>query len=90
MKGEYDGILQWPFFPTFTIKLFNLYGGEDITDEIASPPHVKEFEKPNEEFNVGSGFSQFAGLGQLESGGYIKDDTLYIKVKVSTFRLFRP
>ena len=79
MKGEFDNILQWPFTHKVTFKLLNQAGGRDIVDTFQPDPMSTSFRKPRSDMNIASGCPRFVSHTDLKSGGYIVDDTVFIK-----------
>lgn len=92
MKGKYDALLTWPFRQTISFILLNQNGGADITDTLRPDPTSISFLRPTEEMNIASGFPSFVLLTELmnPTNGYIKDDTIFIKIKVDTTGLVDP
>ena len=82
MRGEFDNILQWPFTHKVTFRLLNQAGGKDITDGFLPDPMSSSFKKPKTDMNVASGCPRFVSIGDVRSGGFIADDTIFIKAKV--------
>ena len=87
MHGEFDNILQWPFTHKVTFKLINQAGGRDIVDTFQ--PH---FVKPTSELDMNSvyGCPCFISHSELEQGGFIVDDTMFIKCGVDTSTIQHP
>ena len=90
MKGEFDNILQWPFTCKVTFKLLNQSGGRYITDVFQPDPLSSSFQKPTRDMNVASGCPRFISLQELMSGGFIVDDTVFIKAKVDIANMRHP
>ncbi len=82
MKGEFDGILQWPFTHKVTFKLINQTGGTDIIDTFKPDPMSSSFRKPKSDMNIASGCPRFVSHTELNSGGFRVDDTVFIKCTV--------
>ena len=82
MKSEYDSLLQWPFINKVTLTLINQTGGPDVTDTFKPDPKSSSFQRPKTEMNVASGCPRFVPLDDLHRNGFIKEDTIFIKVKV--------
>ena len=82
MRGEFDNILQWPFTYKVTFRLLNQSGGQDIVDSFLPDPASSSFKKPKTGMNVASGCPRFVSINDVKSGGYIVDDTIFIKVMV--------
>ncbi|XP_019860774.1 PREDICTED: TNF receptor-associated factor 3-like [Amphimedon queenslandica] len=90
MKGEFDNILQWPFTHKVTFKLINQCGARDIMDIFQPDPLSSSFQKPRSDMNVASGCPRFVSMNELMQGGFIVDDTIFIKVKVDTATMRDP
>ena len=90
MRGEFDNLLQWPFTHKVTFKLINQAGGRDIVDTFQPNPSSNSFQKPKSDMNVASGYSQFASHTELERGGFIVDDTIFIKCSIDTSTIHHP
>ena len=90
MRGEFDNILQWPFTHKVTFKLINQAGGRDIIDTFQPDPMSTSFRKPKSDMNIASGYPRFVSHTELERGGFIVDDTIFIKCFVDTSTIFHP
>ena len=90
MRGEFDNILQWPFTHKVTFKLINQAGGRDIVDTFQPDPMSTSFRKPKSDMNVASGCPRFVSHTELENGGFIVDDTVFIKCIVNTTSIRHP
>ena len=88
MRGEFDNILQWPFTHKVTFKLINQAGGRDIVDTFQPDPLSSSFRKPKSDMNIASGSPRFVSHTELERGGFVVDDTIFVKcsIDVSTIR----
>ena len=84
MKGEFDNILPWPFTHKGTFKLLNQGNGRDIVDTFQPDPMSTSFSKPNSDMNIASGCPRFVSHEDLKSGGFIVDDTIFIKCIVDS------
>ena len=82
MRGEFDNILQWPFTHKVTFRLLNQGAGQDVVDSFLPDPMSSSFKKPKTDMNVASGCPRFVSISDVKSGGFIADDTIFIKVKV--------
>ena len=82
MRGEFDNILQWPFTHKVTFRLLNQGAGQDVVDSFLPDPMSSSFKKPKTDMNVASGCPCFVSISDVKSGGFIADDTIFIKVKV--------
>ena len=94
MRGEFDNILQWPFTHKVTFKLINQLqaGGRDIVNTFQPDSMSISFRKPKSEMNIASGCNcpQFVSHTELENGGFIADDTIFIKCSVDTSTIRHP
>ncbi|XP_003391412.2 PREDICTED: TNF receptor-associated factor 2-like isoform X1 [Amphimedon queenslandica] len=84
MKGEYDALLPWPFTHKVTFKLMNQCSKRDVVKAFQPDPLSSSFQKPKSDMNVASGCPRFVSKNELMEGGFIVDDTIFIKVKVDT------
>ena len=82
MRGEFDTILQWPFTYKVTFCLLNHNGGKDIVDSFLPDPMSSSFKKPKTDMNVASGCPRFVSISDVKSGGFVADDSIFIKAKV--------
>ncbi len=90
MKGEFDNILKWPFTSKVTFKLINQTGGRDIIDTFQPDPMSSSFQKPKSDMNIASGCPRFASQTELKSGGFIVDDTVFIKCSIDCSSIKHP
>ena len=90
MRGEFDNILQWPFTHKVTFKLINQAGGRDIVDTFQPDPMSSSFRKPKSDMNIASGCPRFVSHTELERGGFIVDDTIFIKCSIDTSTIHHP
>ena len=90
MRGEFDNILQWPFTHKVTFKLINQSGGRDIVDTFQPDPMSSSFRKPKSDMNIASGCPRFVFRTELERGGFIVDDTIFIKCMIDTSTICHP
>ena len=90
MRGEFDNILQWPFTHKVTFKLINQSGGRDIVDTFQPDPMSSSFRKPKSDMNIASGCPRFVSHTELERGGFVVDDTIFIKCMIDTTTIRHP
>ena len=90
MKGEFDAILQWPFTHKVSFRLINQHHGRDIVDVFQPDPLSSSFQRPKTDMNVASGCPRFISLTELNQGGFIEDNTIFIKVKVDVSTIKHP
>ncbi|XP_066504382.1 TNF receptor-associated factor 5 [Hoplias malabaricus] len=88
MRGDFDSLLPWPFHQNITMTVLDQSSSRNhITLSFTPDPSSDSFRRPTSETNSALGFSRFVSHGELENSGnavYIRDDTLFIKVKVDT------
>ena len=86
MKSEYDDLLTWPFKHRVSLSLISLDNPLNpeaaITHKFAPNPDSSSFHQPKDTFNVASGFPEFAPLRVLNESKYVKNDTIYFRVKL--------
>ncbi|XP_040001095.1 TNF receptor-associated factor 5 isoform X2 [Xiphias gladius] len=88
MPGDFDALLPWPFRQTVSLSILDQSGaGNHRSLNFRPDPTSKSFQQPAADSvsNVASGFSCFVPLDKLETpqnAAYVKDDTLFVKVKV--------
>lgn len=81
-KGKFDDILKWPFGLRVQFSLLHQNGGDPLTDAFRPDPNSSSFKKPTRESNIASGCPMFASQQDVENGGYLKNDKIWIKVTV--------
>ena len=86
MKGEYDNTMEWPFTHKVTFKLQNQCGGRHIVDTFIPDPSSSSFCKPISDINSNPSFGcpRFVSHTELERGGFIVDDTIFIECTIDT------
>lgn len=87
LPGEYDNLLEWPFRLPVTFTLYDQAGEQDkrrnIVERFMPDPTRKQFKKPHPDMeSLGFGYPKFVSLETLKTKNYIKDDILYIGIKV--------
>lgn len=91
MRGEYDALLPWPFRQKVTLMLMDQGPSrKHLGDAFKPDPNSSSFKRPSAEMNIASGCPLFVSQSVLETGSYIKDDTIFIKVTVDTSDLPDP
>ena len=90
MRGEFDNILQWPFAHKVTFKLINQAGGRDIVESFRPDPMSSSFRKPKSDMNIASGCPRFVSHTELDRGGFVVDDTIFIKCMIDTSTICHP
>lgn len=87
MRGEYDGLLSWPFQQKITMKLLDQERISHVTETFRPDPNSSSFQRPRSDMNIASGCPTFCSHHLLRSRGYIRDDSIFIKVIVDTVGL---
>ncbi|XP_046900118.1 TNF receptor-associated factor 5 isoform X1 [Hypomesus transpacificus] len=90
MRSDFDPLLQWPFRQTVSLSVLDQSGANNhYTHNLRPDPACNSFQRPSSDVaaNVASGFPRFISHAQLEApktAVYIREDTLFVKVKVDT------
>ena len=84
MRGEYDALLSWPFQQKITMKLLDQERISHVTETFRPDPNSSSFQRPRSEMNIASGCPAFCSHSLLRSRGYVRDDTVFIKIIVDT------
>ncbi|XP_059399649.1 TNF receptor-associated factor 5-like [Carassius carassius] len=88
MRGDFDSLLPWPFRQNITLTLLDQSGSKNHMSNTFTPDTSSDsFHRPTSDANVATGFPRFISHGDLEAprnAVYVRDDTLFIKVKVDT------
>lgn len=82
MRGEYDALLPWPFEKMVTLSVLDQEGSRHITDTFHPDPASPSFQRPTSFMNIALGCPLFVSLSDLDGGGYVKDDVMYIRIVV--------
>ena len=82
MRGEYDGLLSWPFQQKITMKLLDQERVSHVTETFRPDPNSSSFQQPRSEMNIALGCPMFCSHNLLRSRGYVRDDTMFIKIIV--------
>ncbi len=85
MRGPYDALLQWPFRQKVTLTLINQSGKKHVTDSFRPDAQSTSFQRPmRKDMNIASGCPMFIRIEHLLSGGFIKEDSIFLRVMVDT------
>ena len=84
MRGEYDALLPWPFLQKVHLRLIDQDRIRDAYDAFRPEPHSSSFRRPTSDMNIASGCPTFISHMELRQGGYIRNDTMFIKITVDT------
>ena len=82
LKGPYDALQSWPFNKRITLMLLNQDGGSHHEESFKPDLSSSSFARPTKDANIASGSPFFYSLNGLESNGFLKDDALFIRIKV--------
>ena len=85
MRGEFDGILQFPFCFEVIFCLYDQSGeGNHIINVFTPDVRSNSFQRPRSDMNTACGIRVFLPLTKLqpENTPYIRDDTMFIKVMI--------
>ncbi|XP_065214318.1 TNF receptor-associated factor 4 isoform X1 [Planococcus citri] len=89
LPGEYDALLRWPFAHTVSFTLFDQ--GEkpyNIVESFVPDPSWENFQRPSKEpDSLGFGFPRFVSHETLKKRQFVRDDTLFIRVKVDPSKI---
>ena len=83
MKSEFDQLLTWPMRKRITFKLINLQNeANSVIESFVSNPRSASFQRPTNNMNVACGCPMFITIERFLSGGFIKDNCVYIKTTI--------
>ena len=82
MRGEYDALLPWPFVQKVHFRLIDQDRLRDAYDAFRPEPHSSSFKRPTSDMNVASGCPTFISHTELRHGGFIRNDTMFVKITV--------
>jgi len=91
LPGEYDTILRWPFRHTVSFTLLDQSelrkDACNIVESFIPDPNWKNFQRPSREPDqLGFGFPKFVPHQMLQTRNYIRDDSIFIKIRVDPCR----
>lgn len=92
LPGEYDALLRWPFAHSVSFTLFDQSTCPEkacnIVESFIPDPTWKNFQRPSKEpDSLGFGFPRFVSHEMLKKRHFMKDDTLFIRVKVDPSKI---
>lgn len=93
LPGEYDALLKWPFSHSVTFTLFEqclngngTQGG--VAESFVPDPSWQNFQRPSTEpDSLGFGFPRFISHELLTRRPFIRDDTVFLRVKVDASKI---
>jgi len=91
LPGEYDGILRWPFKHTVSFTLLDQSverkNAINIVESFLPDPSWPNFQRPSHQPDqLGFGFPKFVSHEMLGTRSYVKEDCLFIKIRVDPSR----
>lgn len=87
MRGEYDALLPWPFTQKVHFKLLDQDRIRHAYHAFRPNPQSSSFKRPTSDMNIASGCRTFLSLRELRQGGYVQEDTIFVKITVDTWSL---
>lgn len=92
LPGEYDALLRWPFAHSVSFTLFDQTTCPEkacnIVESFIPDPTWKNFQRPSKEpDSLGFGFPRFVSHEMLKKRHFVKDDTMFIRVKVDPSKI---
>ncbi|XP_049952373.1 TNF receptor-associated factor 4 isoform X1 [Schistocerca serialis cubense] len=92
LPGEYDALLRWPFSHSVSFTLFDQAPVPEkacnIVESFIPDPTWKNFQRPSKEpDSLGFGFPRFVSHEMLKKRHFVKDDTMFIRVKVDPSKI---
>ena len=87
MRGEYDALLPWPFTQKVHFRVIDQDRIRDAFDSFRPDPNSSSFKRPRSDMNVASGCPTFISQAELREGGYVRDDTMFVKIAVDMTNL---
>ena len=82
MRGEYDALLPWPFTQKVHFRLIDQERIRDTCDAFRPEPSSSSFKRPTSDMNIASGCPTFISQTELRQGGFIRNDTMFVKITV--------
>jgi len=91
LPGDYDSILKWPFRHTVSFTLLDQADMRkdacNIVESFIPDPTWKNFQRPSKEPDqLGFGFPKFVPHDMLNQRNYVRDDCMFIKIRVDPSR----
>ena len=91
LPGEYDCILKWPFKHTISFTLLDQTmdraAAVNVMESFIPDQNWPNFNRPsicNDPDQLGFGFPKFVTQDILTKRGYVKDETLFIKIRADS------
>ncbi|KAL1375222.1 hypothetical protein quinque_009475 [Culex quinquefasciatus] len=91
LPGEYDALLKWPFSHSVTFTLFEqgtLGGQGGVAESFVPDPSWENFQRPSSEPDaLGFGFPRFVSHELLNRRPFVREDTVFLRVKVDPSKI---
>lgn len=89
LPGEFDALLRWPFAHSVAFTLFDQSEKAcNIVESFVPDPTWENFQRPSKEpDSLGFGFPRFVSHETLKKRSFLRDDTLFIRVKVDPSKI---
>ncbi|XP_058796875.1 TNF receptor-associated factor 4 [Phymastichus coffea] len=92
LPGEYDALLRWPFSHSVSFTLLDQAPVADkacnIVESFIPDPTWKNFQRPSREpDSLGFGFPRFVSHEMIRKRHFLKDDTMFIRVKIDPSKI---
>ena len=83
MRGPYDGVLTWPFRRKVSMTLIDQVSSSHLIEAFRSDPSSSSFRRPTTDMNIASGCPMFMPQSALAGNNpYVRDDTMFLKIKI--------
>ena len=83
MKSEYDELLAWLMQERITVELVNLKNETDsVIETFVSNAKSSSSQRPTKNMNVACASPTFISIEQFLNGGFIKDNSTFIRATV--------
>jgi len=93
LPGEFDSILKWPFKHTISFSLMDQNpdraAAVNIVESFLPDPNWPNFvraSKTNDPDQLGFGFPKYVPHAMLSMRDYIRDDTMFIKIRADAYK----
>lgn len=91
LPGEYDALLKWPFAHSITFTLFEQgpNGGQGgVAESFVPDPSWENFQRPSKApDSLGFGFPRFISHENLSKRPFVKEDTMFLRIKVDPSKI---
>ncbi|XP_074632134.1 TNF receptor-associated factor 3-like [Acropora palmata] len=82
MRGEHDALLPWPFTQKVHFRIIDQDRIRDASDAFRPNADSSSFKKPRSDMNIASGCPTLLSHADLQRGGYVKNDTMFVRINV--------